>query len=360
MKLSRSGLKALFVTLALAAPAPIYAQSVTKPTARVVSSCGTPPYIYTAGNSEPILQDTTGTLCNGSSGSGGTVTQGSSGSIGAPWFVQNTPATYSLLANASTSGPNTTVTGGNYLFSIGGTFGGATVTLTATYANGLSATLGTYTSATSNACMAIASTATVQATVAGGSPSSLNATLGGIGSGGCAAGGGGTTGSVSLLAGQNGIGNVGGKTIRVCVTPTVTASNSYGINYVVGGLLTFSNAFTSTGSGILQGISVNVKKVESNGFTFYPFNANPSSTTWTDAAVANINSADVQNVLPPISLAPNNQLGTHTNASAVGLGQPVAPGSTTLYGVLLANAALTNQLSTTSDVQVCATMLDDE
>ncbi len=100
-----------------------------------------------------------------------------------------------------------------------------------------------------------------------------------------------STGTVGLNAGTNNVGNVGGKTVSVTVTPTVTASNSYGTNYVVGGLLTFANAFTSKGSGILQSVTVTCKKVETSGFTFFPFNANPSNTTWTDAAVAAINQA---------------------------------------------------------------------
>ena len=154
-------------------------------------------------------------------------------------------------------------------------------------------------------------------------------------------------------------GNFGGKTVSICVTPTVTTSNAYGTNYVVGGLLTFANAFTSTGSGMLQGVTVNMKKVESIGFTFIPFSGNPSNSTWTDANAAAINAADVFAVRPPVPLSLNSQLGTHTTASAAGLGQPLAPGATTLYGVLIVSAALTNQFSAASDVQVCVQVLQD-
>lgn len=165
--------------------------------------------------------------------------------------------------------------------------------------------------------------------------------------------------NAALPAGQAAIGNVGGKTVSVTVTPAVTASNSYGINYVVGGLLTFANAFTSTGSGILQAVVVTSNKVETGGFTFFPFSGNPSNTTWTDAAVANINTADVAKVRNPVLLGSNSQLGTMTIASATGLGEAMAPGATTLYGVLLANAALTNQFSSTSDVTVTVKILQD-
>lgn len=163
----------------------------------------------------------------------------------------------------------------------------------------------------------------------------------------------------ALGAGTAGIGNVGGKTTMICVTPTVTATNSYGTNYVVGGLLTFSNLWTATGTGVLQSVVVTIKKVETSGFTFVPFNSNPSNTTWTDAAVAAINAADVAAVREPITLSAYSGLGTHTVASAVGIGQAMAPASTTQYGVLIANAALTNQFGSTSDVQVCAKVLND-
>jgi hypothetical protein len=168
-----------------------------------------------------------------------------------------------------------------------------------------------------------------------------------------------TSGRLIVGASQNGIGNVGGKTVSVCTTPTVTASNAYGTNYVVGGLLTFANAFTSTGTGILQGVVVTIKKVETSGFTFFPFNANPSNTTWTDAAVAAINAADVPAMRTPVTLGANSQLGTATVAGVAGIGEAVAPGATSLYGILLANAALTNQFGSTSDVQVCVKILQD-
>ena len=167
------------------------------------------------------------------------------------------------------------------------------------------------------------------------------------------------SGTITLGPSQNNIGNVGGKTVSVCVTPTVTASNSYGTNYVVGGLLTFANAFTSTGTGILQGVEVDIKKVETSGFTFIPFISNPSNTTWTDAAAANINAADVFAVRGPVSLSAYSGLGTMTSAYSNGLGEPLAPVATTLYGILLANAALTNQFGSTSDVQVCIKILQD-
>ena len=173
-----------------------------------------------------------------------------------------------------------------------------------------------------------------------------------------------TIGNVGINAGTNNIGNVGGKTVAVTVTPTVTTANAYGTNYVVGGLLTFPNAFTAKGSGIIQSVTVTCRRIETMGFTMFFFAGNPSNTTWTDAAVANINAADISIVRGPITLAPSalnssNALGTMTASSAFGLGLAMSPGATTLYGVLLANAALTNNFTGTSDITVTATILQD-
>jgi hypothetical protein len=164
----------------------------------------------------------------------------------------------------------------------------------------------------------------------------------------------------ALGAGQNGLGNVGGKTVQVCNTLTVTASNSYGANYVVGGVQSFADAFTSTGSGILQAVTVTMKDQEISGFTFVPFNSAPSAMA--DAAVAAIAAADVAKVRGPVPLASNIQLAStlFSVQYAYGLGLPLAPGTTTLSGLLLANAALTNQFAGTGDVQVCVELLDDE
>jgi len=167
------------------------------------------------------------------------------------------------------------------------------------------------------------------------------------------------TGVVGLSAGQASIGNVGGKTVAVTVTPPVTATNAYGVNYVVGGLLTFANAFTSTGSGYIQSVTVTCAKVETVQFIFIPFNANPSATTWTDAAVAAINAADVAKVRSPVYLANSSVLGTHTVMSATGLGQLSAPGATTLYGVLIVTGVLTNQFAAITDITVTVTIAQD-
>lgn len=175
-----------------------------------------------------------------------------------------------------------------------------------------------------------------------------------------------STGTGNILASFNGIsggsittgscGNLpvsAGLMKEVCVTPTVTASNAYGANYVVGGLLTFANALPATGGGQIQSVYVNTQNVETMGFTFTPFVSTPLATTWTDAAVANILAADRPLVRAPITLVGSSVLGTHTDASSVGVQEGINTGSTTLTGILTTNATLTNNFSATTDVRVC-------
>lgn len=145
---------------------------------------------------------------------------------------------------------------------------------------------------------------------------------------------------------------------EVCINPTVTITNSYGTNYVVGGLLTFPNAFKTPGSGILYGVTVNTVEVESQGWTFTPLNANPSHTTFTDAAAApTINSADYATPRGPASVSQNSVFGTSSATSAFTEG--LDPGTTSLLGILTTNAALTNQFAATTDLTVCVNILQD-
>ena len=150
-----------------------------------------------------------------------------------------------------------------------------------------------------------------------------------------------------------------GRLKSVTVTPTVTVADSYGVNYVVGGLLTFSGAIENSYRAILKSVSVTCKQIETSGFTLYLFNGNNTfASTWTDAAVAAINSADVPLIAARIQLTNvGSELGTSTFLGA----QPELAINNTvfgadLYGVLLSNAALTNQFSATDDVAITITL----
>jgi hypothetical protein len=83
------------------------------------------------------------------------------------------------------------------LLQLSGTFGGSTLGLSVT-TNGVTTSYGAWTSVPSSVpCFNIPTSSIVQATLTGGTPSNITATLGGVGSGGCATGGGGGGGDAS-------------------------------------------------------------------------------------------------------------------------------------------------------------------
>ena len=195
--------------------------------------------------------------------------------------------------------------------------------------------------------------AQVVTTGTAGSPSTQVVSVQGVASG--------TPVPVTPAATQNSLGNFGSLTKRVCVTPTVT-NGTYGANVVVGGLLTFSNLFTSTGSGAIQSVSVNFTTAQTVGFTLFPFAGSPTNaSTWTDHSAAAISgSADIFLTSPPISLtASNSSLGTMTNYSISGLGQSYSTGGTSGYFILVPNATTASLGATSNAVSVCVTVLQD-
>jgi hypothetical protein len=161
----------------------------------------------------------------------------------------------------------------------------------------------------------------------------------------------------ALVASTAAIGQVGGKTTTVDVTPTISTS-AYTAGYVVGGLLTFSNALLTAGTGILQSISLKCKTVQTAGFKLYLFKANPTNSTWTDHAAPAINAADIPFLTAVRTLSsPDSGLGTHTIYVDDGIGKVLNPGATTLYGILVTTGTPT--FTSTSDMTISIGILQD-
>lgn len=162
----------------------------------------------------------------------------------------------------------------------------------------------------------------------------------------------------AALAAPNG----NGPSVVACNQLVVTASSSYGINYIVGGTQKFSNLLQQgIGSGVLQSIVVKIADNETGGFTFWPLGGVvPAGTGFTDNQVAAITGTDVTKAGAPIALSASSQLAAtgFTVAYAYGLGLVISPGKD-FYGVLVANAALSTQFAGASDVMVCIGVLQD-
>jgi hypothetical protein len=211
---------------------------------------------------------------------------------------------YALLTNASASGPSYVVAGSNYLFNITGTFGGATVTVTATSPSG-SQTLGTYTSApASPACFAIAAGTTIQATVSGGSPSGLYATLGGVGAGGCGL----TGGSTSVTQGTSPwvvSGSVNGYDSGAVSATATPANSSHAAGVSIGGLFSVAVARTNGSSGIITSFNYKSTGGSTGSLAVRIWQKNPSGTTCTDnTAFSGADADDANLITAPFTITP--------------------------------------------------------
>lgn len=161
----------------------------------------------------------------------------------------------------------------------------------------------------------------------------------------------------ALAAGTNAIGQVGGKTAKVAVSPTVTAS-AYTTGNIVGGKITFSNALLTAGSGILESISVKSKTTQTASFALAIFDSNPSNSTWTDKTAPAINAADLPFLVGIYSLSVSPiSLGTGSVYNLNGIGQALNAGATTLYGILIVTGTPT--FGSTSDITVTLGLLQD-
>lgn len=152
---------------------------------------------------------------------------------------------------------------------------------------------------------------------------------------------------------------VAGRTRTVSVTVASSTTTAYAPNNSIGGTLTFSGVFGTTGAGVLQTVDINWQSIQTASLVFVPFNANPSNSTFTDHVAAAIGAADVFAVRDPVSLtSPVSNLGTHTNYSGQGLGIAMAPGTSVVYGVLVATAT-TNAINSTGSIQITVKTLSD-
>jgi hypothetical protein len=161
----------------------------------------------------------------------------------------------------------------------------------------------------------------------------------------------------ALVASTAAIGNVGGKTGKISVSPTVTAA-AYATGNIVGGKMTFSAALLTAGSGVLESITLKIKTVQTATFTLALFDSNPTNSTWTDKTASAINAADIPFHIGNFILnGPSSVLGTETIYNLNGIGKAINAGASTLYGVLVVTGTPT--FGSTTDISVVIEILQD-
>lgn len=144
----------------------------------------------------------------------------------------------------------------------------------------------------------------------------------------------------------------------VSVSPTVSTT-TYATGDAVGSLLTFSNAFLSSGgSGLLQRVALQFKSNQTTPMDLLLFDANPSGTTVTDNAAVAVSVADFGKLIGVVHVTDCTSAGTPSICQANGLAMAVkATSGTSLFGILVSRGTPT--LASTSDVQVQLQLIQD-
>ncbi len=165
--------------------------------------------------------------------------------------------------------------------------------------------------------------------------------------------------TAALLASEAHTGQVGGTTVRVTATPTVTASSAYATGNTLGGLLTISGATRiAAGSGVIQSVVLNLKSAQTTATDVIFFSANPSGTTVTDKTAVAVAVADFDKILGAVSVSNWTNTGTTSVGTAANVGLPFALASgTSIYAILVTRGTPT--FTATTDVSLSIRILQD-
>jgi len=149
---------------------------------------------------------------------------------------------------------------------------------------------------------------------------------------------------------------VGGNIGAISQSPTVSASPAYSTGDVIGTKLTFAAAVLAAGgSGLVQSVNIDSKSAQTGAMDLILFNADPSSSTFTDNAALAVNAADFDKVLGVVHVTDWTNLGTPSFAQAQNLALPFTLAATSLFGVLVARSTPT--LGSTSDLTISVNVI---
>ena len=141
---------------------------------------------------------------------------------------------------------------------------------------------------------------------------------------------------LSIAAGETHIGEVGGSTINVAVTPAITAG-AYSALDTIGGIQTIANAARATGKPTtLQSIIIKDLAMVSPNFKIWFFNANPATGTYTDNAALDIDDTDLGLCVGAVNCANGEWVnGLDNGVLFLGnIGLVMTPAATSLFAVI--------------------------
>lgn len=110
-------------------------------------------------------------------------------------------------------------------------------------------------------------------------------------------------GTPALGASSAHIGQVGGETTQIAPTITVSTSPAYSAGDCVGGKLTLSSIVRAPGTAVLQSLFLIDTSNQKQALELLIFNADPSSSTFTDNAAISLHANDVGKIIRRISIA---------------------------------------------------------
>lgn len=116
-------------------------------------------------------------------------------------------------------------------------------------------------------------------------------------------------GGVGIIAGETHVGEISSNQIKVQVAQTVTSASAYTSGNAVGGLMTIAGAARVSGSagaagtgGILTGLTMNSKSLQTTQVDIFLFDANPTGSTCTDKTAFVLATADFDKVVGMLSI----------------------------------------------------------
>lgn len=153
------------------------------------------------------------------------------------------------------------------------------------------------------------------------------------------------------LTGEDHIGEVGGNTTVIRITPTVSTS-IYAALDIIGGTQTLTSAMrVSGGSGVLQTITVADDDNEKVALEILLFDSAPSGGTYADQGALAHAAGDIDKLLGKVSIASSDYVTMVTGSLAVAtktVGLPVkAVGSANLYAIILVGSGTPTYTATT-------------
>lgn len=161
----------------------------------------------------------------------------------------------------------------------------------------------------------------------------------------------------AIPAGENHIGQVGGSSVVVAVTPTITGG-AYSAKDAVGGLLTFANAArVSGGSGVVHAVTIIDNDSEAAELVLVLFDQTFTATA--DNAPFDPSDADLANCIGKITISSTDYQAFNDNAVAQvrNVGLPFKLTGTSLFGQLMCTGGPT--YTAVSDLTIKLHILQD-